>query len=186
MYTSVYIDLAFLSSAIGIWLFLLFNVILTFFAFMNGVSAEKEKDRITSEPFPFPFVSILIPCHNEGIVIERTIQSMLAMLYPKERMEILIINDGSDDDTAEITARMARRHREVKLVDIPKGEGGKGKSRALNIGLEHSMGDVIAIFDADNHPSPIPCSTWSPTFWKIRNWAPFWAKSAPSTKTGDI
>ncbi len=154
MYTSVYIDLAFLSAAIGIWLFLLFNVLLTFFAFLNGVSAEKERQRIANEPFPFPFVSILIPCHNEAIVIERTIQSMLAMLYPKERMEILVINDGSEDETEEITTRMARRHREVKLVNIPEGEGGRGKSRALNIGLEHSMGDVIAIFDADNHPEP--------------------------------
>ncbi|HPM78339.1 MAG TPA: glycosyltransferase family 2 protein, partial [bacterium] len=42
----------------------------------------------------------------------------------------------------------------VKLVNIPGGEGGKGKSRALNVGLEHAMGDVISIFDADNRPEP--------------------------------
>ena len=55
-YTSVWIDLCFLSAAIGIWLFLLFNVLLTFFAFLNGISSEKEQKRLLQEPFPFPFM----------------------------------------------------------------------------------------------------------------------------------
>ncbi len=153
-YTSVYIDLLFLASAIGIWLFLLFNVVLTFFAFIHGLTSEKERQRLFSEPFPLPFVSILIPAHNEGVVIRRTIEAMLEQNYPRERFEIVVINDGSDDDTAEIVRDLASRHRNVKLVDVPKGEGGKGKSRALNIGLEHAMGDVISVFDADNRPEP--------------------------------
>jgi len=153
-YTSVYIDLLFLASAIGIWLFLLFNVVLTLFAFIHGLTSEKERQRLFSEPFPLPFVSILIPAHNEGVVIRRTIEAMLEQNYPRERFEIVVINDGSDDDTAEIVRDLASRHRNVKLVDVPKGEGGKGKSRALNIGLEHAMGDVISVFDADNRPEP--------------------------------
>lgn len=153
-YTSVYIDLLFLAAAIGIWLFLLFNVVLTFFAFLHGLSSEKERERLFSEPFPFPFVSILIPAHNEGVVIRRTIEAMLAINYPRERYEIIIINDGSTDNTAEVVEEIAKRHRYVKLVNIPEGEGGKGKSRALNIGLEHAMGDVISVFDADNRPEP--------------------------------
>jgi cellulose synthase/poly-beta-1,6-N-acetylglucosamine synthase-like glycosyltransferase len=153
-YTSVYIDLLFLAAAIGIWLFLLFNVVLTFFAFLHGLTSEKERQRLFQEPFPFPFVSILIPAHNEGVVIRRTIESMLAFNYPRERFEIIIVDDGSTDDTAEIVGAMSLRHRNVKLVPIPKGEGGKGKSRALNVGLEHAMGDVISVFDADNRPEP--------------------------------
>jgi len=153
-YTSVYIDLLFLASAIGIWLFLLFNVVLTIFAFLHGLTSEKERQRLFTEPFPFPFVSILIPAHNEGVVIRRTIEAMLAFNYPRERYEIIIVNDGSSDDTAEIVEQIAQRHRNVKLVNIPAGEGGKGKSRALNVGLEHAMGDVISIFDADNRPEP--------------------------------
>lgn len=151
-YTSVYIDLAFLASAIGIWLFLLFNVVLTLFAFLNGLSAEKERRRIFAEPFPFPFVSILIPAHNEEVVIKRTVESMLALNYPKERLEIIVVNDGSSDATQDIVADIASRHREVRLINVPAGEGGKGKSRTLNVGLEHAMGDVIAIYDADNRP----------------------------------
>ncbi len=153
-YTSVYIDLLFLASAIGIWLFLLFNVVLTFFAFLHGLTSEKERQRLFSEPFPLPFISILVPAHNEGLVIRRTIEAMLEQNYPRERLEVIIVNDGSDDDTAEIVREMALRHRNVKLVDVPKEEGGKGKSRALNVGLEHAMGDVISVYDADNRPEP--------------------------------
>lgn len=153
-YTSVYIDLLFLASAIGIWLFLLFNVVLTFFAFLHGLTSEKERERLFDEPFPFPFISILIPAHNEGLVIQRTLEAMLAQNYPRERFEIIIINDGSDDNTAEIVDDMSRRHRNIKLVNIPEEEGGKGKSRALNVGLEHAMGDVISVYDADNRPEP--------------------------------
>lgn len=153
-YTSVYIDLLFLASAIGIWLFLLFNVVLTFFAFIHHLNSEKERQRLFQEPFPFPFVSILIPAHNEGVVIRRTIEAMLAFNYPRERYEVIIVNDGSTDETAEIVESISERYRNVKLVNIPQGEGGKGKSRALNVGLEHAMGDVISIFDADNRPEP--------------------------------
>ncbi|MCB1152717.1 MAG: glycosyltransferase family 2 protein [Deltaproteobacteria bacterium] len=154
MYSNVFIDLAFLAAAIGIWLFLVFNVVLTFFAFFHGLSSEKERERIFDEPFPFPFVSILIPAHNEELVIERTIQAMLALKYPRERLEIIVVNDGSTDDTQAIVEEMATRHRQVRLVNIPEGEGGKGKSRTLNVGLEHAMGDVIAVYDADNRPEP--------------------------------
>ena len=153
-YSSVYVDLLYLASAIGIWLFLMFNVVLTIFAFVHGLNSEKERDRLLSEPFAFPFVSILIPAHNEGLVIKRTIESMLTLNYPRERYEVIIVNDGSDDDTEEVVSKLAKRHRNVKLVNIPEGEGGKGKSRTLNVGLEHAMGDVISVFDADNRPEP--------------------------------
>ncbi len=153
-YTSTYIDLIFLASAIGIWLFLLFNVVLTFFAFLHGLASEKERQRLFQEPFPFPFVSILIPAHNEGVVIRRTIEAMLAFNYPRERFEVIIVNDGSTDDTAEIVEAYSRRHRNIRLVNIPEGEGGRGKSRALNVGLEYAMGDVISVYDADNRPEP--------------------------------
>ncbi|MCZ7585494.1 MAG: glycosyltransferase family 2 protein [Deltaproteobacteria bacterium] len=107
-----------------------------------------------AEPFPFPFVSILIPARNEGIVIERTVQAMLALNYPKERLEILVIDDASTDDTPEVVEGIAARHRQVKLVRVPEGEGGKGKSRTLNVGLTHAVGDIIAVYDADNRPEP--------------------------------
>lgn len=153
-YSSVYIDLLFLASAIGIWLLLLFNVLLTLFAFIYSLTAEREKKRLFSRPFGLPYVSLLIPAHNEELVIRRTVEAMLAMDYPEERLEIIVINDGSTDKTGQIVQEMCKSYRSLKLVNVPEEEGGKGKSRTLNVGLKHARGDVIAVYDADNRPEP--------------------------------
>ena len=42
----------------------------------------------------------------------------------------------------------------MRLVEVPQGEGGRGKSRTLNVGLRHATGDIIAVYDADNQPEP--------------------------------
>ena len=153
-FTSVYIDFLYLASAVGMWFFLLVNVVLTFAAMIHTLNSEKERDVILKEPFQFPFVSILIPAHNEGLVISRTIEAMLMLNYPKERLEVIVINDGSTDDTGEIAQVFADRHSHVKVVNVPPGEGGKGKSRTLNVGLRYAKGEVISIYDADNRPDP--------------------------------
>ena len=152
--TSIYIDFFYLLSAIGMWFFLLVNVALTFAALLHGIRSEKERKELFNTPFSFPFVSILIPAYNEGVVIRRTIEAMLALNYPEERYEVIVINDGSTDDTGKIVAEFAKRHSIVKLVNVPKGEGGVGKSRTLNIGLRQARGEVISIYDADNRPDP--------------------------------
>ena len=56
----------------------------------------------TSELTIQPRVSVIIPAHNEELVIRRTVESMLALDYPEERIEIIVINDGSSDSTAQI------------------------------------------------------------------------------------
>jgi len=67
-------------------------------------------------------------------------------------LQIVVINDGSTDATKSIIQRYMAKDTRVELFDVPKGEGGKGKSRALNLGIERARGDIIAIYDADNTP----------------------------------
>jgi hypothetical protein len=104
--------------------------------------------------FDFPKVSILIPAHNEEKVIRRTLQAMLAFDYPPERYEVVVIDDGSTDRTAEIVDELVLRDERLRLIKVPKGEGGKGKSRVLNIGLKHTDAEFVAVYDADNTPEP--------------------------------
>ena len=97
-----------------------------------------------------PRVSILIPAHNEENVIGGLLKSLVTQDYPKELMEVIVINDGSTDKTGDIAKAFAKRFNFVKVVDIYPG--GNGKAQALNIGLEHAKGDVILVFDADYVP----------------------------------
>ena len=101
-----------------------------------------------------PFVSILIPAHNEEVVIENTIQSMIRLNYPKEKLEVIVINDNSSDSTGVIVDSYASQYPFIKVIHNKPPLAGKGKSGALNVGLKHSKGEMIVVYDADNTPEP--------------------------------
>ncbi len=150
------VDLSFLFvvAVILIWFMIAYQFILTVFGYFNYLKSLKEKSAIDTGVIEFPTCSILIPAHNEEKVIGATIESMLKLNYPKDKLEIIIINDGSNDSTKDIIKRYAARDSRIALFNVPKGEGGKGKSRALNLGIQKAHSDVIAVFDADNTPDP--------------------------------
>jgi cellulose synthase/poly-beta-1,6-N-acetylglucosamine synthase-like glycosyltransferase len=135
-----------------IWFTIAYQFILTVFGYINYVQSMKEKRELDNRSFDYPSCSILIPAHNEEKVIAATIESMLKLEYPKDKLQIIVINDGSKDATKSIIEQYAVKDARVQLFDIPKGEGGKGKSRTLNLGIKQAKGDVIAIYDADNTP----------------------------------
>lgn len=96
-------------------------------------------------------VSILIPAYNEEKSIERTIKSVLDLEYPDERIEIIVIDDGSKDRTYEIAKRFASsRGRKVKVLTKPNG----GKASALNFGIERAKGEIVVSMDADTFVRP--------------------------------
>jgi cellulose synthase/poly-beta-1,6-N-acetylglucosamine synthase-like glycosyltransferase len=142
----------FLIAVILIWFMIAYQLVLTIAGYAHYVASAKEQKSVDGIQLDFPSVSLLIPAHNEEKVIGRTIEAMTALDYPKEKLKIVVINDGSKDATAEIVSRYAKQHSNVKLLTIPPGEGGKGKSRALNIGVSKTSSEIIAVYDADNTP----------------------------------
>ena len=146
------LSLLFVIAVILIWFMIGYQLILTFYGYFNLVKSFKEKKIIDSSTYDFPTCAILIPAHNEEKVIGATIASMLELDYPKDKLKIIVINDGSKDKTKEIILDFAAKDARVQLFDVPKGEGGKGKSRALNLGIKQASTEVIAIYDADNTP----------------------------------
>jgi len=148
------IDLSFLFvvAVILIWFMIGYQLLLTLFGYVNLIKSYKEKTGIDNSEIDFPSCAILIPAHNEERVIGATIASMLELEYPKDKLKIIVINDGSGDRTKEIILDYARQDARVQLYDVPKGEGGKGKSRALNLGIKQAHAEVIAVYDADNTP----------------------------------
>ncbi len=152
--TILELDLSFLFvvAVILIWFMIAYQFVLTVFGYINYIKSVREKRLVDRSDYDFPTCSILIPAHNEEVVIAATIESMLRLDYPAEKLEIIVINDGSTDTTKEIVERYCRQDHRVMLYDVPRGEGGKGKSRALNLGIRQATGEVIAIYDADNTP----------------------------------
>jgi cellulose synthase/poly-beta-1,6-N-acetylglucosamine synthase-like glycosyltransferase len=148
------VDLSFLFvvAVILIWFMIAYQFVLTMFGYFNFVKSLRARKAIDALTLEYPTCTILIPAHNEEKVIDETITAMRALTYPADRLTIMVINDGSKDATKEIILRHAALDARVRLFDVPAGEGGKGKSRALNLGIKKVDSDVIAIYDADNTP----------------------------------
>ena len=93
-----------------------------------------------------PFVSILMPAHNEGAVLIPVVEQMTKLNYPA--YEIILINDGSTDDTAQVMQALAKKYTCVRVVDLKKN---CGKANALYLGLIASKGEILVGVDADSY-----------------------------------
>jgi cellulose synthase/poly-beta-1,6-N-acetylglucosamine synthase-like glycosyltransferase len=148
------LSLLFVIAVILIWFMIAYQFVLTVFGYINYVKSLRGKLAIDRKSFAYPSCTVLIPAHNEEKVIAGTIASMLQLEYPANMLNVLVINDGSTDRTREIIRQAAEHDPRVRLFDVPPGEGGKGKSRALNLAMAQVSSEVIAVYDADNTPDP--------------------------------
>jgi cellulose synthase/poly-beta-1,6-N-acetylglucosamine synthase-like glycosyltransferase len=97
-----------------------------------------------------PSFSIIVPAKNEGKMIDRLFSALSKLDYPKDKVEIVVVEDGSDDNTFELCEKYARTIGNVKILQRSRSNG---KPSALNFGLRHCEGEFIAVFDADNVPA---------------------------------
>lgn len=137
-----------------IWGMLFYHAFLMIGGYLHSLRYEKFKQKFILPSNEYPTVSVLIPAHNEEVVIEDTLQSMIKLNYPKEKLEVIVINDNSSDRTGLIIDNYAKKYPFVKAVHTKPPHAGKGKSGALNQGLAHSSGEMIIVYDADNTPEP--------------------------------
>jgi cellulose synthase/poly-beta-1,6-N-acetylglucosamine synthase-like glycosyltransferase len=77
---------------------------------------------------------------------------MTELTYPKDKTQIIVVNDASIDATGEIAEEYSRLHSYIKIIHRSKKEGGIGKAAALNVGFKHTKGEIIFCFDADYYP----------------------------------
>ncbi len=138
-------------SLVGAWSVIGFYVMLTVAGYLYSREVRR---RLAPDPEEWPPISILVPAYNEEIVMAGTIDSLLHLDYPHDKVEILVIDDSSTDRTRRVIEHMMAIDRRLKLVAIPPGLGGRGKSHALNQGARYARHDIIAVYDADNSPEP--------------------------------
>jgi cellulose synthase/poly-beta-1,6-N-acetylglucosamine synthase-like glycosyltransferase len=114
---------------------------------------RKKRQKTQKKSIPeelLPSFSIVVPVKNEERVIDRLLSSLSTLNYPANKREIIIVEDGSTDKTRDICMNYAKEHANVKILNKPVSNG---KPSALNFGLEHAKGDIVAVFDADNVPA---------------------------------
>ncbi len=145
------LDLLGLLALISIWTLLLINQVLVVAGYIYYIKITKSKEKTLSA---FPYVTVLVPAHNEGKVIVKTVESLLNLNYPEDRYEIIVINDNSSDNSRELLEDIQKKnpHRAFAVINTDNIIGGKGKSNALNIGYKQAKGEYLAIYDADNTP----------------------------------
>lgn len=139
---------------VAMWVLFAFLVLLIlryvgllWFSYLNHL------ERDDGETLRLPPVTILVPAYNEGAVIQGSIRSLLELDYP--RYEILVIDDGSKDDTYVKAAAYEgdRGKAAVRVITKPNG----GKARALNTGIAAATHDFILCMDGDSalHPQTL-------------------------------
>ena len=98
-----------------------------------------------SEPDALPRVAVIVPCYNEESTVAGTLDSLLALTYPKDKLEIIAVNDGSTDNTLGILQSYTH-HEQIRVIDKENG----GKHSAMNEAITHTTADIVGCLDADS------------------------------------
>lgn len=129
---------------IVIYLSIYLGLVATAFYILSYFSHRKKGELLFSDE-ELPFVSVLIPAWNEEGTIQKTIESIMASDY--KDFEVIVIDDGSKDDTLQIAKSLEKKYKRLKVFHKENG----GKATALNFGIEKAKGNFIFTMDADTH-----------------------------------
>ena len=130
-------------------LYILLCSVRYFFSLVAIKNISPKISHLDQEP---PFISVIVPAYNEGLVLKRTIPAMLKSRYPKDRIEFLYVYEKkSTDDTEDIILSYAKKDERIRPLLRVSDKG--GKAAATNYGIRHAKGEIIASFDADHSVS---------------------------------
>jgi poly-beta-1,6-N-acetyl-D-glucosamine synthase len=147
---------SYLLSAISIYLLIFLAIlvirysVMILYSFMDHLEGMYKKDKpsvnLQQDDNALPMITLVVPAYNEGVVIQAAIRSLLLLDYPN--YEIIVIDDGSTDDTYEKALGVAREAQSIPIRVITKRNG--GKAEALNTGMTAARGEFILNMDGDS------------------------------------
>jgi len=121
-----------------------------FFA-MNRVLGRQRHPYLDIDTATWPPVTVLIPAHNEELVIADSLEAMLELDYPEGLLRVIPINDRSKDKTGEIIDEISARRPDI-ITPFHRREGRDGKAAALKDAMELVEDEIVLVFDADYIP----------------------------------
>ena len=138
------------------WAIIFLVGFMAFYTICTYLATKYQKRKLKKHPpivnYDYhPLVSILIPCHNEHEVIDKTVENVLNIDY--DNYEIILIDDRSTDDTAQIIENLAKNNNKIQALVRDK-QATPGKSAVLNDAMKLAKGDAILVFDADAKVEP--------------------------------
>jgi len=136
------------------YVFLFISLYFEVFMLVSFLERSSRKARTTetrSARTPYtPSVAIVVPCYNEARSVEATIKSLLNLKYPSALLEIIVVDDGSTDNTLSVARSIVS---ETARLSVYTKENG-GKHTAMNFALAHTQADLIGCLDADSVVAP--------------------------------
>ena len=114
----------------------------TFFERRKDLKELSSEDPVLTK---FPSVAVIVPCWNEEKTVHGTVESLLALEYPKDKLQLVLVDDGSTDTTWQEILHY-KDHPQIKIFQKENG----GKHTAVNYGIEHTQSDYISCLDADS------------------------------------
>lgn len=129
--------------------FLFVAIFIESFILVTLLSKPARDARTRASNAIIPTVAVIVPCWNEMTTLASTCESLLALEYPKEKLEIILVNDGSTDATSSVMQRFAH-HAQVRIIHKENG----GKHTALNAGIAATQAEIVGCLDADSFVEP--------------------------------
>jgi cellulose synthase/poly-beta-1,6-N-acetylglucosamine synthase-like glycosyltransferase len=132
---SIFYILVFLSVYVQVFFFV------TFLENRKKIITRNGKIKLKS----YPTITIAVPCWNEEKTVEKTVRSLMKLNYPKNKIKLFLINDGSTDDTLNVLNSF-KKYPNIKIFDKENG----GKFTALNLALKNTESEFFGCLDADS------------------------------------
>ena len=137
--------------SILLWLAYLLSLYFSIFWFIVYLERRphfKEEDKKRVKLHDYPFISVLVPAYNEEHAITKTLKSITELDYPKDRIETIVINDGSTDSTKYKVELFRKKSPDDNIVLI--NQKNQGKAASMNNALDIAKGEFFACLDADS------------------------------------
>ncbi len=115
-----------------------------------GVKSRRKHAVAYAENTEVPKFSIIVPTKDEELVVSRCLNGILDSDYPKDKMEIIIVDGNSTDKTRNICSEFEQKYRDI--VKVISEKESNGKPAALNLALHYVTGEIVGVFDADSVP----------------------------------